>query len=367
MKIKLLDSTLREGRQTFNHKKLFKNIYNYTSYIDKIGIKDIEFVNPFAEASSIKIYRDIVNKHKGINFYAHCYLSIENINLFLKEGSISYISTFIPFPINDVSINNLKYLLENSKNKKIRVGIENIPAYSKKELKNIFSILLNYSSIARIGILDTLGVLNPDTTLDLIKILNKFDFKNIDLEFHLHNDFGLSSANAFVVISSIKNFTNDIYFSVSLLGMGERNGILSFGDIFSIFLIKKIKNKYNFSYYIYLLKIFEMDKILFNRDPLNLNSFDHFSKSHILGELDNIKYSSINPNIFGLKDKIIFKPTTSSTIYLKIAKQINKNLINLNKDHLKKYIVKHIKENNKEYIYYEDVILLVKKYLNNML
>jgi isopropylmalate/homocitrate/citramalate synthase len=363
MKIKLLDSTLREGRQSINHTELFKILYDYIELVNKIGIKDMEFINPFSTSSDFNIFKNLVAKFPNTNFYAHGYLNMNNMNMFLNEDSISYISTFIPFPINNESILCLKYLLKNSKGKKIRIGIENAPSYSKKNLTKIFFLLSKFDSVSRIGILDTLGILTPKTTLELTKTVNNIFLDRSDLEFHFHNDFGLAAGNAFIVINNLKKIHNNLFFGVSVFGLGERNGILSIGDMFSIYIKENIINDYSFTYYGELLNFLESKNLIFNRDPICKNSFNHFANSHILGELEKNKYSVITPTIFGLKNEYIFNSLTGGDIYISIAKNSLKFSQNIDKINLKKYIVKNINLKKEKYLYYNEVIILIKKYL----
>jgi homocitrate synthase NifV len=83
--------------------------------------------------------------------------------------------------------------------------------------------LLEYANAAaaagaeRLRICDTIGILNPITTTELISFIHRET--QLELEIHCHNDFGMATANSIVAFLAGANWIN-----TTLGGLGERAG-----------------------------------------------------------------------------------------------------------------------------------------------
>ena len=80
------------------------------------------------------------------------------------------------------------------------------------------------SGADRIRISDTVGVLNPFSSYDLFKRLSTT--VSIPIQAHLHNDFGLATANT---VAAVTGGARHVHVTVD--GMGERAGIASLEEI----------------------------------------------------------------------------------------------------------------------------------------
>ncbi|MDD1773825.1 MAG: hypothetical protein LUQ14_04290, partial [Methanomassiliicoccales archaeon] len=74
-----------------------------------------------------------------------------------------------------------------------------------------------------LNVVDTFGVLSPEGTTELVKMLKKH-FK-VPIEVHTHNDFGLAVANS---LAAIKAGAEVVHTTVN--GLGERSGNASFEE-----------------------------------------------------------------------------------------------------------------------------------------
>jgi isopropylmalate/homocitrate/citramalate synthase len=367
MQVKIIDSTLREGRQSLLFDNIFKMHYDYLSVIQKIGVFDVEYRNPSTNKKEFKEFKRLKNKFPKINFYAHIFLSKQNIDWVINEPSIENISTFVNLPLNNKTKSYLNFLT-NKKNKNIRIGIEHITNTSVKDLNNFVNFLKNKKNVKIIGFSDTLGNFSPEKLNDFIKKITIIDFGKKSVEFHLHNDCGLAAANASQILLKANKKFKKIYFSTSICGIGERNGILSYGDLFSNIIRLKIKSNFNFSKYGKLIKLTEKYKLVFNRDPISYNTFLHFASSHIIGELGEKKYTNISPEKLGMKSKFIFNEFTNKEVFDLIAKKcINQSILKKtkNKSTLKNYIIKRMKKENKNILCLNDLILYIKEFYKN--
>jgi D-citramalate synthase len=99
-------------------------------------------------------------------------------------------------------------------------GIQQDENYVTSLIKEL--ILLG---VQRVYLADTLGILNPDSTYNLISRMKDL-YPDTLFEFHGHNDYGLATANA---LKAIQAGADGLHVSVN--GMGERAGNTSLAEI----------------------------------------------------------------------------------------------------------------------------------------
>ncbi|WP_024953506.1 homocitrate synthase [Sulfurospirillum arcachonense] len=71
---------------------------------------------------------------------------------------------------------------------------------------------------------DTVGILTPHKTYENISYLTSFDL--LDIEMHMHNDFGMATANSIIGIEAGAKSAN-----TTVIGLGERAGNASFEQV----------------------------------------------------------------------------------------------------------------------------------------
>lgn len=317
-KLKLIDSTYREGLQGFYYRDhLLKKFNNYLEKSYKLGIRSFEFSGFLSDRKHLFE----ISKYKNLEAFFHFMLNDSNMK-YLKKTNIKNISTV-------VKLNNFKqkkeYLNElNERHKtKIRLGIEDSFDISETSLKNILKEISCYKSIVRISFSDTKGSCNPKKLEHFLKRFLPFLDNSLEVEFHFHNDQGLAAANFYKLCELSRKLKNrKICVSATLCGIGERNGILSLGDYFSInysfCFIRYNDNIFKIKYYAALFKeIFNENK--YYRDPLSPNSFFHVATSH-LERIKNGESCSVNsPEVFGYTNilKVKNKKPVLKSYYLK--------------------------------------------------
>jgi D-citramalate synthase len=97
----------------------------------------------------------------------------------------------------------------------------------QEDSEYVFNLVsaLHSLGIKKVYLADTLGILSPNLTFDLVQLMAQ-KFKDISFEFHGHNDYGLATANA---LKAIEAGAEGIHVSVN--GMGERAGNTSLAEI----------------------------------------------------------------------------------------------------------------------------------------
>lgn len=360
MKVIILDSTLREGKQSFYFDHIDKIQEKYIKLASELGVNDFEYRNPLHSKKDQLYYSKLLLKFPKLNFHTHVFLSESNIKKITKTGlDIKNISTFISPPFTSTTFDNLDKLLK-IENKKFRVCIEKTPSININELKEAINYLISKKNIERISFSDTLGVFDPEKINKFVKFLGQFDFKEKSIEFHLHNDFNLASANACELLQKLKKIKS-LYLSASMFGIGDRNGILSFGDLISNLTRLNIKHDYKIKNYGKLVKLFENEKIIFNRDPLNSTSYYHFASSHIIRGFQNQKYYSIQPQKIGLDEQYVFSKLTDSYIFDYINEELADNKLKKISKNIKQYVLKQMQKLNRKSIFLDELLSILKK------
>ncbi|MFA6253708.1 MAG: hypothetical protein WC640_00385 [Candidatus Paceibacterota bacterium] len=299
--IEIVDTTFREGRQSkFSNQILIAKFPKYLKIMTKLGISSFELSGIFATTKLLRA----VAKYPKSEFYFHCYPSSKNW-IFFSEKRVVGVSSFVdPAKPNQEIFSDLAKL--SKKFKGIRISIENSFGSSKKDLLATTKKVLKISSLKRIGFSDTLGICTPEMVDEIFTAIIPQIPYSVDIEFHFHNDCGLAAANFYHLCEKSFLIKNKIIVSASMGGLGERNGILSLGDVLAIWsrlTPKDIEAKYDLKKYASAYKIiFDSDNI-YQRDPLSPDSFFHYAKSHIAKIKKGDKFSALEPKRFGFKNK----------------------------------------------------------------
>ena len=159
----------------------------------------------------------------------------------------------------------------------------------------------------RFRICDTIGILTPSASADLVTSL--MSRVPIDLEFHAHNDFGLSVANALSACEAASEFREKaLWVSTTVNGLGERAGNVPL-EVFVMNLSHHYGvEKYDTSGILSLCRHVEGasgQTIPLNYPVVGGNVFTHKSGIHVDGVLKNPKlYEAIDPEKIGAERKI---------------------------------------------------------------
>jgi homocitrate synthase NifV len=159
----------------------------------------------------------------------------------------------------------------------------------------------------RFRICDTIGILTPSASAHLVESL--MSRVPIDLEFHAHNDFGLSVANALSACEAASEFKDHaLWVSTTINGLGERAGNVPL-EVFVMNLAHHYGvEKYDTSGILAMCKHVEVASgqgIPLNYPVVGGNVFTHKSGIHVDGVLKNPKlYEAIDPEKIGATRKI---------------------------------------------------------------
>ena len=362
--IEVMDTTLRDGEQTSGMSFSASEKLTITKLlINELNIDRIEVASARVSSGEFDAVKSIMKWSKKNNL-------IERVEVltFIDNGiSIDWLKKCggkVQNILAKGSVNHLKYQLRKSKNDHFNDIQKMIELADKNEISsNIyledwsngmksspdyiyeFIKMLSGTSIKRIMLPDTLGVLNPTMTYSYINSLCN-EFPDLHFDFHGHNDYDLSVANT---LEAIKAGCDGIHSTIN--GMGERAGntplasiIAANNDFLKDFNIEiNEKNLYNVSK---LVSTFSGFRIPPNKPVIGENVFTQTAGIHADGDSkNNLYHNELIPERFGRKRKYALGKTSGKA---NIKKNIENLGLNLSDDELKKVTARVIELGDKK-------------------
>ncbi len=233
-KIKIDDTTLRDGEQTAGVVFANDEKIHIAKMLDKIGVQQIEAGIPAMGGNEKEAIKKIASL--GLN------CSVLGWNRAVKsdvDASLDCGVDAVAISISSSDI-HIEHKLKKSR-EWVLESVKNSVDYAKKHnlyvsvnaedsSRSDMEFLLRFARTARdagadrLRYCDTLGILDPFDTF--MKVKNIIDIIGIEIEMHTHNDFGMAIANA---IAGIK--AGATYVNTTVNGLGERAGNASFEEL----------------------------------------------------------------------------------------------------------------------------------------
>lgn len=228
-KIKIIDTTLREGNQAPGVYWEIEDVKNIARALKALGVSCIEVGHPYANAHENNKVKEVVALQLGVPVLAHARALPADI-LAVKNTGADWVGIFIG--INDISLKNkfsdpsLEHAIEKIATGiryakeiglKVRFTLEDASRTSRSLQELAYTEAVK-AGADRICYSDTVGILNVAASISEITHLRDL-FPDVSIETHFHNDRGLALANALAV----KDIAD--WVSCSVNGIGERCGI----------------------------------------------------------------------------------------------------------------------------------------------
>lgn len=160
---------------------------------------------------------------------------------------------------------------------------------------------------------DTVGILRPHQTYQIISSLVQYDL--LDIEMHTHNDFGMATANA---ISGLEAGATSV--NTTVIGLGERAGNASFEQVIMslahLFGEERCIDSDALKHLVQLVEKASKQTVSASMPIVGKNIFSHESGIHVNGMLKHENaYEAFSPHEVGMKRSYpIGKHSGSSTL-----------------------------------------------------
>ena len=227
MKPYFIDTTLRDGEQTPGLVFSLPEKIRIAALLDAAGVPEIEIGTPAMGEKEIQDILTIGQLGFGFKTLSWCRATRNDIYSAQKANTHG---AHISFPVSNILLEamgksrawvmtNMKELTEMSLSMfdYITIGAQDASRADIDFLKEFVSAAQFYGA-SRVRIADTVGILNPISTTNLVQSIRGVQ-KLIPLEIHAHNDLGMATANTLAAYMAGANCL-----STTVNGLGERAG-----------------------------------------------------------------------------------------------------------------------------------------------
>jgi homocitrate synthase len=306
----ILDSTLREGEQFIKTFFTLEQRVAIARLLDQIGVTFIELPSPISSPETRDAVQAICELDLTSRIVAHVRCAeadvqaaldtgVHGLNLFF--GTSTELRSFSHGRGIQQIANEAVPLIRHIRaaGRYVRFSAEDAFRSDLVDLLTVFDAVVD-AGVERIGLPDTVGIATPRQVDRLVTLIAQ-RYPHVGIEFHGHNDTGCAIANTIAAFEAGADCLD-----VTVMGIGERNGIASLSGIISQLYI----------HYPDLLATYDLTRLLeldqFVADALQItipynmpitapNAFTHRAGVHTKAVLRNPHaYEILNPDDFGL-------------------------------------------------------------------
>ena len=225
--VTLVDSTLRDGAQCPHLALSAAARVHIARALVGIGITDIEAGSPATGEAECALIGQLTEEFSTCRVIAWCRARSEDLMTAKQCGAKA---VHIAFPLSPIQLKTVDW-----SNRRLFEQLDSLLALAGRHFAWVSvgamdasrcppDLLIRFASravklgAARLRIADTVGILTPSSTMQLVRRLARCIDPAI-LEFHAHNDLGMATANT---ISALQAGAGAA--SVTVNGIGERAG-----------------------------------------------------------------------------------------------------------------------------------------------
>ena len=344
-RIKIFDTTLRDGEQSPGCSMTIKDKVEIAKILDEMGVDTIEAGFASSNEKDMNAIKEIskVVKNSEVVSLARCNKQdIDYAYEAIKDAKKKKIHTFIA-----TSEVHMKDKLKKTR-EEVKEIVKECVSYAKSKVENIeFSLedatrtdkdfaceIINIaveSGATVINIPDTVGCMEQDGFRDFINYLKENSrLSDVEISVHCHNDFGMATANS---LAALKCGIDQIECTIN--GIGERAGNTALEEVVAAIKVKK--EAYDSYTNIDTTKIKMIsDKVVEathsfiqkNKAIVGENAFKHEAGIHQAGVIKNKQtYEFIDSKDFGIDtDNIVIGIHSGKAAIIDKIGKMNKNV-----------------------------------------
>jgi len=336
-RIRILDSTLREGEQHPGVSFTIKQRIQIAWMLDYFGVDQIE-ISPIISNDHADATKTIIKQGLSADIVAHGRALKEDIDVSLKCDA-TWVAAYLG--ISDI---HLKDKLRISRDEALNRAVKTVEYAKSHGLKIRFTVedgcradpqflikvckAIEEAGVDRISLPDTVGVLRPIGMYNFVKRVRSE--VNVPLDAHVHNDIGFALANAFAACDA---GADQIHTTID--GIGERTGIPSLAETaVALAYLYKSPNDFRLDMLVDLSRLIEQYTTIkpYDSKPIvGESAYKHKAGTHLAAILRNpAAYEPIPPRTVGQTRKVVFGELAGKTgaEYLMSILGLEKNVEN---------------------------------------
>ena len=319
-KIRVLDSTLREGEQhpgvSFTNKQRIQIAW----MLDYFGVDQIE-ISPVVSPDHKEATKTIIKQGLRADIVSHGRALTEDIDVSLACDA-KWVAAYLG--ISDV---HLKDKLRITKEQALERAVKTVSYAKEHGLKIRFTVedgsradpeflitvckAIQEAGVDRISLPDTVGIMRPIGMYNFVKSVRSVIDTPLDV--HVHNDIGFALANAF---SACEAGVAQIHTTID--GIGERTGIPSLAEVaVALTYLYKSPNDFRLDMLADLSRLIEQYTTIrpYDSKPIvGTSAYKHKAGTHLAAILKNpAAYEPIPPRVVGNHRTIVFGELAGKT------------------------------------------------------
>ncbi|HXG74355.1 MAG TPA: 2-isopropylmalate synthase [Candidatus Nitrosotenuis sp.] len=319
-KIRILDSTLREGEQhpgvTFTNKQRIQIAW----MLDYFGVDQIE-ISPVVSEDHFEATKTIIKQGLKADIVAHVRALKSDVDIALKCDP-KWAATYLG--ISDI---HLKDKLRITREEALRRAVETVEYAKSHGLKMRFTVedgsradpefllkvckAIEEAGVDRISLPDTVGIMRPKGMYNFVKMVR--EKTKVPLDVHCHNDIGFALANAFAGVDA---GAEQIHTTID--GIGERTGIPSLAEVaVALTYLYRSPNDFRLDMLMDLSRLIEEYTGIppYDSKPIvGSTAYKHKAGTHLAAILRNpAAYEPIPPRVVGNRRRIVFGELAGKT------------------------------------------------------
>lgn len=233
-RLALVDTTLREGEQFARARFVSAQRLAIAEALDAFGVDYIELTSPAASPQSARDLETVARRGLRARILAHTRCHLADARLAVECGAQGVNLLYATSePLRRASHGrSLEQIIEEAaavigflrgRGVEVRFSCEDAFRTPLPDLLRVYRAVAALG-VQRVGLADTVGIATPRQVYDTVAAVRAA--VACDIEFHGHNDAGCAVANALCALEA-----GATHVDVTILGIGERNGIASLGGV----------------------------------------------------------------------------------------------------------------------------------------